>query len=330
MPDAPSFDVVALGNAIVDVIAPADDAFLQAQGLEKGAMGLVDAARSAALYAAMAPGVETSGGSAANTVAGVASFGGRAAYVGKVADDALGAAFTRDMTAGGVRFAPTPLAGAATGACMVNVTPDGQRTMATFLGAASELAAADVDLEVVRSGAVVYLEGYLFDPPAAREAFAVAAAAAREAGRLTAITLSDAFVVQRWRAELLAFLPHVDVVLANAAEVMALFETDDLQAALDALSARVRIAAVTDGARGCFVCYAGECTPVEASPVARVVDTTGAGDQFAAGFLFGLARGRSLEACARLGSVAAAEVIAHVGPRPQAPLADLARAHGLI
>ena len=179
MPDAPRFDVVALGNAIVDVIAPADDAFLVAQGLEKGAMGLVDAQRSAALYSAMAPGVETSGGSAANTVAGVASLSGRAAYVGMVADDALGAAFTRDMTGGGVHFVPTPLAGAATGACMVNVTPDGQRTMATFLGAASQLTAADVDLDTVRAGAVVYLEGYLFDPPPAREAFAVAARAAR-------------------------------------------------------------------------------------------------------------------------------------------------------
>ncbi|MBE7220404.1 MAG: adenosine kinase, partial [Caulobacteraceae bacterium] len=213
---------------------------------------------------------------------------------------------------------------------MINVTPDGQRTMATFLGAASELTAADVDEDVVAAGSVVYLEGYLFDPPPAREAFAVAARAAHAAGRTVAITLSDAFVVERWRDELNAFLPEVDVLLANAAEVMALTRASDLDAALAAVGALVRIAAVTNGAEGSFVCYGGECTPVEAYPAERVVDTTGAGDQYAAGFLYGLSQGRSLDACARLGHLAAAEVIAHVGPRPQTSLAELARGQGLI
>ena len=330
MPDAPRYDVVALGNAIVDVLAPAADAFLQDQGLTKGAMGLVDAERFAALYAAMAPGVEASGGSAGNTVAGVASLGGRAAYIGKVADDALGRVFTHDLQAGGVHFAPRPLAGGATGACMINVTPDGQRTMSTFLGAASQLTAGDVDAATVQAGAVVYLEGYLFDPPAARDAFAVAAGAAREAGRTTALTLSDAFVAQRWRAELLAFLPQVDVVLCNEAEALALFETDDFDAAVDRLAGQVKIAAVTRGPQGSVVRYDGERAQVEAAPVDMVVDTTGAGDQYAAGFLLGLARGRSLETCARLGHLAAAEVIGHYGPRPQTPLIDLARRQGLL
>lgn len=327
---ASRFDVVALGNAIVDVIAPADDAFLGAQDLVKGSMGLVDADRSAALYAAMAPGVETSGGSAGNTVAGVASLGGRAGYIGKVGDDALGGVFAHDMRAGGAHFDTPRLEGVATGVSMINVTPDGQRTMATFLGAASQLTAADVDAAVVGDATVVYLEGYLFDPPPAREAFGVAARAARAAERTVAITLSDSFVVERWRDELLAFLPQVDVVLANAAEAMALTRTDDLAAALEALGALVRIAAVTDGAEGSVVCYAGECTRVAAVPVAQVVDTTGAGDQYAAGFLFGLAKRRSLTNCARLGHMAAAEVIAHVGPRPQTSLAELARGQGLI
>ena len=329
--DAPRFDVVALGNAIVDVLSPADDAFLSAQGLDKGAMGLVDDARSRALYAAMAPGVESSGGSAGNTVAGVASFGGRAAYIGKVAGDQLGGVFAHDLQAGGVHFATPPLTGGLeTGRCMVNVTPDGQRTMSTYLGAASQLTAADVDVDVVQAGAVVYLEGYLFDPPPAREAFGVAARAAREAGRIVAITLSDAFVVGRWRAELLDFLPQVDLVFANEVEAMALFETSDFAAAVDALAGRVRMAAVTRGAEGSVVRYDGEHAEVPAAPVGEVVDTTGAGDQYAAGFLFGLARGRPLEACAALGHLAAAEVIGHYGPRPQTPLADLARAQGLI
>ncbi len=330
MPAAPRFDVVALGNAIVDVIAPATDDFLAAEVLAKGSMGLVDAQRSAALYAAMAPGIEASGGSAGNTVAGVASFGGRAAYIGKVGDDPLGRVFAHDLQQGGAHFATPPLAGGRTGVSMINVTPDGQRTMATFLGAASELTAADVDAETVAAGAVVYLEGYLFDPPAAREAFGVAARVAREAGRQVALTLSDAFVVERWRDELTAFLPQVDVLLCNEAELCALLRVDTLEAAMARLDGAVRIAAVTRGAEGACLCYDGECVTTPAAPVAQVIDTTGAGDQFAAGLLWGLARGRSLEECGRLGALAAAEVIAHVGPRPQTSLAELARRQGLL
>ncbi len=329
MPHA-RYDVLAVGNAIVDVISPADEAFLRTHELEKGAMTLVDDDRSHRLYAAMAPGVRTSGGSAANTVAGVASLGGRAAYVGKVADDELGAVFADDMRAGGVAFEGTPLAGAATGRCMVNVTADGQRTMATYLGASSRLTPADVDEAAVAAADIVYLEGYLFDPPEARAAFAVAARAAKAAGRRVAMTLSDVFVVERHRRALLDFLPQVDVLFANAAEAGALFETDDPAVAMEALSRQVTVAAVTLGAQGSVVRYDGEHAQVEAAPVSQVVDTTGAGDQYAAGFLFGLARGRPLEACARLGALAAAEVIAHVGPRPQSSLQALARSQGLI
>ena len=327
--DAP-FDVLAVGNAIVDVIAPADDAFLQAQGLVKGSMGLVDAARSAELYAAMAAGLEASGGSAGNTVAGVASFGGRAAYIGRVRDDALGAAFARDMRAGGVAFDTSPAAeGEGTGVSMINVTPDGQRTMATFLGAAAALTEAEIDPRRVADSAIVYLEGYLFDPAPARAAFAKTAKIAREAGRTVAITLSDSFVVERWRDDLLAFLPQVDVVFANEAELCALFRTD-FDAAAAELARHVKTAAVTRGAQGSVVLHGNERTAEPASAVDEVVDTTGAGDQYAAGFLYGMSAGKPLALCARLGHLAACEVIGHYGPRPQTSLADLARDAGLI
>jgi sugar/nucleoside kinase (ribokinase family) len=329
------FDVCAVGNAIVDVLAPCEPAFLEAQGLTPGSMQLVDADRSAALYDAMAAGVEASGGSAGNTVAGVGSFGGRAAYLGKVADDQLGEVFTHDVRAAGVHFDVSPLVdgaavGLGTGRCLINVTPDGQRTMCTFLGAANQLTVADVDASLIGDSAVVYLEGYLFDPAPGRAAFEAAAKAAHDAGRRVAITLSDAFVVHRWRAELLDFLAtSADVVLANEAELAALFETEDFDAAADRLAAMVEVAAVTRGPDGSVVVSGADRVKVAAVPVDKVVDTTGAGDQYAAGFLLGLARSLPLEDAGKLGSLAAAEVIAHWGPRPMVSLEQLATDAGL-
>jgi sugar/nucleoside kinase (ribokinase family) len=332
---APTYDVIAVGNAIVDVLAPCEPAFLETQGLTAGSMQLVDAGQSAALYAAMQAGVEASGGSAGNTVAGVGSFGGRAAYIGKVADDQLGDVFTHDIRAVGVDFDTPPLKdgaaqGLATGVCMINVTPDGQRTMCTFLGAANQLTVADIDADRIGASAIVYLEGYLFDPAPARAAFEAAAAAAHAAGRKVAITLSDSFVVHRWRAELLAFIEaSADIVLANEAELAALFETDDFDAAAARLASMVEVAAVTRGAEGSVVIAGDQRVSVGAFPVDKVVDTTGAGDQYAAGLLLGLARGLSLEDAGKLGSLAASEVIAHWGPRPMVKLDALARNAGL-
>jgi sugar/nucleoside kinase (ribokinase family) len=326
-----SYDVAAIGNAIVDVIAPADDGFLVANGLAKGAMTLIDEPRAHELYGRMAQSVEASGGSACNTVAGVASLGGRAAYVGKVAADQLGEVFIHDTRAIGVRFDNAPLAGGpATGRCLISVTPDGERTMSTFLGASTELTAADVDASIIEGASIVYLEGYLFDPPEARRAFAKAAGLARASGRIIAITLSDAFVVERHRRALLEFIEtEVDLVFANEVELTSLFETTDFDAAVAAIRGKTKIAAVTRGASGSVVVTPEALHAVEAFPVAKLVDTTGAGDQYAAGFMLALARGRPLDACARLGGLAAAEVISHYGPRPQTSLAELAAAKGL-
>ncbi len=328
MPDL--YDVAAIGNAIVDVIAPCDDAFLAANGLDKGAMMLVDQAQSAALYAKMAAGVETSGGSAANSVAGLASYGGKGAFMGKVADDWLGEVFRHDMKAIGARFENDPLVGGpGTAISMINVTPDAQRTMCTFLGASVEFADADVEDAVVQGAKIVYLEGYLFDAEAARRAFAKAAGLAHGAGRMIALTLSDAFMVERHRAALLGFAEtQVDLLFANEAEVCSLFQTDDFDAAVEQLRSKVKLAAITRGAAGSVILSQGERLSVAAHPVEKVVDTTGAGDQYAAGFMFGLARGRPLQQCGRLASLAAAEVISHYGPRPQVSLKDLAAAKG--
>jgi sugar/nucleoside kinase (ribokinase family) len=318
------YDLAAIGNAIVDVIAPAEEAFLTAEALAKGAMTLIDEARAADLYSRMAAGIEASGGSAGNTVAGVASLGGRAAYIGKVADDELGAIFAHDIRAIGAHFATPPLVGGpATARCLVNVTPDGQRTMCTYLGACVELSAADVDPAVIEAANIVYLEGYLFDPPEARKAFAKAAGLARGSGRRIALTLSDAFVVERHRHALLAFIDsQVDILLANESEIAALFETD-AAAAAQAIRGRVEVAAVTRGAAGSLALTLDAVHEIAAEPAASLTDTTGAGDQYAAGFLFGLARGRALPECGRLGAVAAAEVISHYGPRPETPLSEL-------
>lgn len=335
-PSTARYDVCAVGNAIVDVLSPCDDAFLSAQSLTPGSMQLVDADQSAALYDAMAAGVEASGGSAGNTVAGVGSFGGRAAYVGKVAEDTLGQVFTHDIRASGVHFDTPVLAdgaatGFGTGRCLINVTPDGQRTMCTFLGAANQLGVADIDAALIGDSEIVYLEGYLFDPAPARAAFEAAAAAAHAAGRKVAITLSDTFVVARWRAELLDFITaSADIVLANEGELAALFETEDFDAAAAQLAAIVELAAVTRGEQGSVIIRGEERVAVAAFPVDKVVDTTGAGDQYAAGFLLGVARGLSLADAGKLGSLAASEVIAHWGPRPMVKLDQLAQQNGLV
>jgi sugar/nucleoside kinase (ribokinase family) len=327
----PLYDVAAIGNAIVDVIAPASDAFLEGEGLAKGGMTLIDEARAHALYGAMAPGLEASGGSAANTIAGVASFGGRSVFLGKVAADPLGEIFGHDMRAIGAHFATRPLAGgAATGRCLVNVSPDGERTMSTFLGAAQEISAADIDPAVIEAAATLYLEGYLFTSAPARGAFARAAALARGSGAAIALSLSDAFIAEHHREDLLAFIDRgVDVLFANELEVKTLFRAGDFEAAVSALRGRVKIAAITRGAAGSLILGEEGDHVIPADPVEKVVDTTGAGDQYAAGFLYGLGAGRALAVCGRLGALAAGEVIAHYGPRPAVSLAALAAAKGL-
>lgn len=325
------YDVAAIGNAIVDVIAQCDDAFLEREGLVKGSMALIDPARAASLYEVMSAAIEASGGSAANTVAGVASFGGKGAFIGKVADDQLGNVFRHDMKAIGCAFITPPLAsGPATAQSLINVTADAQRTMSTYLGACVELTPADVDPAIIEAAQYAYLEGYLFDPPEARRAFAKAAALSHGAGRKISITLSDGFMVDRHRSALLAFVEtQCDVVFANADEVCSLFETTDFDAAVKALADRVEIAAVTRGEKGSVIASGAHLHEISAYPVEKVVDTTGAGDQYAAGFLYGLSQGRPLPVCGQLGSLAAAEVIAHYGPRPQVSLRDLAALNGL-
>ncbi|MBB4287710.1 adenosine kinase [Roseospira goensis] len=330
---APRYDVVAVGNAIVDVLSHADEAFLDRHGMHKGAMMLIDKDRAGALYDAMGPGIEMSGGSAANTVAGLASLGARAAFVGKVADDQLGRIFRHDITAIGAQYDTAPLNGEAgdettdktTARCLIMVTPDGQRTMNTYLGACTALGPDDIDEALFASGLITYVEGYLWDEPRAKEAIVKAARAARDAGRKVALTLSDSFCVDRHRAEFIELTSgFVDVLFANEQEIKALYETDDLDAAIARLKGHAEIAAVTRSEKGSLVIVGDEVLTVPAEPVAQVVDTTGAGDLYAAGFLRGLTSGRSLTDCARMGSVCAAEIISHFGPRPEvASLADL-------
>jgi sugar/nucleoside kinase (ribokinase family) len=325
------YDVAAIGNAIVDVIAQSSDAFLAEEGLVKGSMMLVDDARADSLYSRMGTAVEASGGSAGNTIAGIASLGGRGVHIGKVAADALGEVYARDMDAIGAHFAGGVLRGGApTGRCLINVTDEGERTMCTALGAAALLDPDDVDPAVIEQASIVFLEGYLFDPPPARRAFAKAAGLARGSGRLVALTLSDSFVVDRHREGLIAFTEaEVDILFANSDEITSLFQTPDFDAAVEAVRGRAKIAAVTRGELGSVIVAGDQIHQIEAVPVQKVVDTTGAGDQYAAGFLFGLAQGLSLPHSGRLGSLCASEVISHYGPRPQVPLKDLARQAGL-
>jgi sugar/nucleoside kinase (ribokinase family) len=328
-----TMDVVALGSAIVDVLSHCDDDFVVAHGLVKGTMALVDAERAEAIYASMGPGVEMSGGSAANTAAGVASLGGRAAFVGKVADDQMGRIFAHDLRATGVAYTtpPAPAAdGPGTARCLILVTPDAQRTMNTFLGVAGELGADDVDEALVASAAIAYVEGYLVGLPSAEDALGRAVKAAHGAGRRVALTLSDPVWVAHRRDDFLALLGDVDVLVANEAEAQALTGEQDLDAVLAALSRSCPVVAVTRSEHGAVVTDGQETAAVPAAAVQQVVDTTGAGDLFAAGFLRGLTAGLPLPDCARLGCLAAGEVISHVGARPQTSLAELAAAAGLL
>lgn len=328
----PHFDVLGIGNAIVDVIARAEDDFLVAQSMHKGAMALIDEARAAAIYEAMGPAVESSGGSAANTIVGVASFGARAAFVGKVKDDELGRTFAHDIRAANVAFDVKPAPdGPSTARCYIMVTPDGERTMNTYLGAAQDLTPEDIDEKAVADAAVIYLEGYLWDPPQAKEAFVKAADVAHKAGRQVALTLSDSFCVDRYRAEFLTLIKSgtVDIVFANEHELHSLYETADFDTGVKELQQDARLAVVTRSAKGCMVVSAEGLEAVNAVPVEQVADVTGAGDLFAAGFLVGLARGQDRRDAARLGALAAAEVIQHIGARPAVSLKALAAESGL-
>jgi len=332
MPTA-RFDVIGIGNAIVDIIARAEEDFLLKHGMNKGAMALIDEARAQAIYDAMGPAMEMSGGSAANTIVGLSSLGSRSAFIGKVKDDSLGRAFAHDIRAAGVAYATPPAAdGASTARCYVLVTPDGERTMNTYLGAAQALNPADIDANMVAASAVIYLEGYLWDPKDAKDAFVKAAEIAHRAERTVALTLSDAFCVDRWRAEFLHLMRSrtVDMIFANEAELHSLYQTADFNTAVAALRADIGTAVITRSEKGCLVIGREGTEAVQAFPVEQVVDTTGAGDLFAAGFLSGLARGADDRTCGRLGALAAAEVIQHLGARPERSLRDLARENGLI
>jgi len=327
------YDVLGIGNAIVDVIARAEDDFLVAQGMHKGTMALIDEARASAIYEAMGPAVESSGGSAANTIVGVASFGARAAFVGKVKDDELGRTFAHDIRAARVAFDTPPASnGPSTARCYIMVTPDGERTMNTYLGAAQDLHPNDIDEAQIAAAAVTYLEGYLWDPPHAKEAFVKAAAIAHKAGRQVALTLSDAFCVDRYRAEFLDLIRKgtVDIVFSNEHELHSLYETADFDTAVKALRGEAKLAVVTRSAKGCAVVSKDGVIAVPAEPVEQVADVTGAGDLFAAGFLVGLARGKDHTTAARLGGLAAAEVIQHIGARPAVSLQARAAENGLV
>lgn len=329
---APRYDVLGIGNAIVDVIARTEDDFLVAQGMQKGTMALIDEARAQAIYSAMGPAVESSGGSAANTIVGVASFGARAAFVGKVKDDELGRAFAHDIRAANVAFDTKPAPGGpSTARCYIMVTPDGERTMNTFLGAAQDLKPGDIDEAQVASAAVTYLEGYLWDPPQAKDAFVKAAGIAHKAGRQVALTLSDAFCVDRYRAEFLALIRKgtVDIVFTNERELHSLYQTAEFDSAVKALRGEAKLAVVTRSEKGCVVVSRNGVEAVAAEPVEQVADVTGAGDLFAAGFLVGLARGKDHRTAARLGGLAAAEVIQHIGARPAVSLKARAAENGL-
>ena len=326
------YDVLGIGNAIFDVLVQTDEGFLARHGMTKGGMALIDEARAAAIYQDMGPAVEMSGGSAANTIVGVANLGARAAYVGKVRDHQIGRMYIHDIRAAGVAFETKPAAdGPATGCSYILVTPDGERTMNTHLGAAQELTPADIDPAQVAASALLYLEGYLWDPANAKAAFVKAATIAHEAGRQVALTLSDAFCVDRYRGEFLDLTRNgtVDLVFANEAELRSLYQTSDFDTALTQIRADARLAVVTRSERGCVVASKEGVTAVPAFAVDKIVDTTGAGDLFAAGFLFGLARGVGHQTAGRLGALAAAEVIQHIGARPQVSLKQMAQQNGL-
>jgi len=326
------FDVLTIGNAIVDVIAKVDEGFVAREQLVKGSMNLIEEPRAEQLYGVMGPATEISGGSAGNTAAGVASFGGKAAYFGKVKEDQLGAIYAHDMKSIGVHFG-TPKAkdGPATARSFILVTPDGERTMNTYLGACVNLSTADVDAAVVEAAQVTYMEGYLWDKPEAKEAFRLAAKIARAKGRLTSITLSDSFCVERHRDSFLELIrDSIDIVFANESEIKSLYKTQNFDGAVDAVHRDCPLAVLTRSERGSLVVRGDERIVVPAHPVDKVIDVTGAGDLFAAGFLFGHTHGKPLRQCAALGSLAAAEVISHTGARPEVNLLHLATTNGLL
>src|SRR6266849_10282540 len=326
------YDVLGIGNAIFDVLVQTDESFLSLHGMTKGGMALIDEARALSIYKDMGPATEMSGGSAANTIVGVANLGARAAYIGKVRDDQIGRLYTHDIRAAGVAFETRAAAqGPATGCSYILVTPDGERTMNTYLGAAQELTPDDIDAAQVAASAIVYLEGYLWDPKSAKEAFVKASTIAHGAGRQVALTLSDSFCVDRYREEFLDLMRNgtVDLIFANEAELHSLYQTSDFDTALTQLRSDAKLAVVTRSEKGCVVAAKDGVTAVPAFPIDKIVDTTGAGDLFAAGFLFGLVRGAGFENAGRLGALAAAEVIQHIGARPQVSLKELAQQNGL-
>ncbi len=331
MADA-KYDVLGIGNAIFDVLVQTDEAFLGRHGMAKGSMSLIDEARAAAIYQDMGPATEMSGGSAANTIVGIGNLGARAVYVGKVKDDQIGRLYTHDIRAAGVTFDTRPAAdGPATGCSYILVTPDGERTMNTYLGAAQDLTPDDIDPAQIAAAGIIYLEGYLWDPKNAKDAFVKAATIAHGAGRQVALTLSDAFCVDRYRDEFLDLMRKgtVDLIFANEAELHALYQTSDFDTALKQLRNDTKLGVVTRSEKGCVVVAKDGVTAVPACPIDKLIDTTGAGDLFAAGFLFGLVRNAGYEAAGRLGALAAAEVIQHIGARPQVSLKELAQQNGL-
>ncbi|MCP9774742.1 adenosine kinase [Cyanobium sp. WAJ14-Wanaka] len=324
-----SFDVVGIGNAIVDVLVQADDAFLDNHNLTKGTMALVDEGQAERLYASAGPGLETSGGSAANTLAGIAQLGGRAGFIGRVRDDQLGAIFAHDIRAVGARYeTPAASSGASTARCLILVTPDAQRTMCTYLGASVGLDPADLDLEMVAQAQVLYLEGYLWDSDEAKQAFIAAADVARSHGGKVALSLSDAFCVERHRESFQALVDgHVDVLFANEMEITALYKSNSFEEALEQVRGRCAIAALTRSEQGSTVLSGDQTFTIPPYSLGPLVDTTGAGDLYAAGFLFGLTRGEDLERCGQLGSLCAGAVVTQLGPRPQCSLPDLLAQH---
>lgn len=325
------FDVVGIGNAIVDVISQESEDFIVDNELVKGAMTLIDAERATSLYATMAPAIETSGGSAANTMAGIASFGGSAGYIGKVRDDQLGDVFAHDIRAVGVDFEVQPgTEGPPTARCLIVVTPDAARTMNTFLGTSSLLHPDEIDTDFVAAAKVLYCEGYIWDIDITKQAIRKAVDACRSAGNAVSFTLSDSFCVERHHAEWLELVDGpIDILFGNEDEIRALYETDDFDTAVAAVQGKVGIACLTRGAKGSVIVTPDEVLEIAAEPVAEVVDTTGAGDLYASGFLYGYTRGLDLASCGRLASIAAAEVISHVGARAQVPLIDLAGQAGI-
>ena len=329
---AKTYDVVGIGNAIVDIIARCDDAFLSKRNLDKGFMRLIDSNEAAELYEEMGPATERSGGSVANSIAGLASLGAKCGFIGRVAADQFGGIFRHDIRSLGIAYATEPAVdGAPTARCLVLVTPDGERTMNTFLGASVDLTAADIDAELISAAKVVYLEGYLFDKDEAKSAFRQAAKLAKDAGAKVALSLSDPFCVDRHRDDFRALVKDgADIVFANEKEITSLYETNTFLEAADAALQDCEMAVLTRSEAGSLIVGGGETTEIAAEPVSEVVDATGAGDLYAAGFLFGLTKGLSIADCGRLGSLAAAEAISHIGARPEANLVELAKDRGLL